>query len=228
MRVPESPVWLERQRHIRERSGAVALAGAPTMSIIRIFQRDLIGTTSQTAVLMGAFMFSYYSISYWYATFLRETGRPTFSYIVALNLGAVLGMAAWGRLSETRLGRRGAVAGAAMLGVTMIPLYLYARTSLGLWLGALLMGSCGAGVWAMAPAYLTERFPTAARSVGPGFAYHAGAAIGAVTPTLVGTLQDRGLALTDAMAVCIGASGLLLACLIWMGPETRGRRFTAD
>ena len=226
-RVPESPVWLERQRQLRHQSGASALGDEPRMSIIRIFQRDLIGTTIQTAVLMGAFMFSYYSISYWYATFLREAGRPTFSYIVALNLGAVLGMALWGRLSETRLGRRGAVATAAALGVAMIPIYLYANTAIGLWLGALLMGGCGGGVWAMAPSYLAERFPTAVRSVGPGFAYHAGAAIGAVTPTLVGTLQDRGLALTDAMAACIGASGLLLAGLIWMGPETRGRRFSA-
>ena len=49
-------------------------------------------------------------------------------------------------------------------------------------LGALMMGFFGMGVWGMAPAYTIERFPTAVRGVGPGFCYHAAAAIGAVMP----------------------------------------------
>jgi MFS transporter, SHS family, lactate transporter len=222
-RVPESPVWLERQRRLREPHGGAA-AGEPRISLQQIFQPDLIGTTIQTAILMSAFMFSYYSISYWYPTFLRDSGRPAFSYVLALNVGAVVGMALWGQCSETRLGRRGAVALAAILGVMAIPLYLYADSARGLWAGALLMGGCGSGIWGMAPSYLSERFPTAARAVGLGFAYHAGAAVGALTPALVGTLQDRGTMLSDAMAMCIGLSGLLVAGMIWMGPETRGRR----
>lgn len=226
-KVPESPVWIERQRRLREmpreKAGMGAPPGEPGMSVMRIFRSDLIGTTTQTAILMSAFMFSYYSISYWYPTFLRESARPAFSYILALNVGAIVGMALWGQLSETRLGRRGAVALAATLGVMAIPLYLYGEGTAGLWAGALLMGSCGSGIWGMAPSYLSERFPTAARGVGLGFAYHAGAAIGAMTPALVGALQDRGMRLTDAMAVCIGISGLLVASMIWMGPETRGR-----
>jgi SHS family lactate transporter-like MFS transporter len=93
-------------------------------------------------------------------------------------------------------------------------------------LGALLMGACGMGVYGIVPSYLTERFPTAARSVGPGFAYHAGAALGSVTPAFVGALQDRGVALPGAMAGCIAVSGVLVAVMIWLGPETRGRSFT--
>jgi hypothetical protein len=79
----------------------------------------------------------------------------------------------------------------------------------------------------MAPAYTSERFPTSVRGVGPGFCYHAGAAIGAVMPWVLGRMQDRGLELTTAMTLTMLASGLLSAILIWLGPETRGRQFTA-
>jgi SHS family lactate transporter-like MFS transporter len=184
------------------------------------------GTTIQTTFVMAGFMFSYYSITYWYATFLRDSGRPTFAPVVLLNLGGIIGTAMWGRLSETRLGRRGAVAVAATLGIGMIPLYLYADNVVGSWMGALLMGICGHGAWGVVPSYLTERFPTAVRSGGSGFAYHAGAALGALTPTLIGRLQDRGMNLGDAMALCIGISLLAIAGLVWLGPETRGRKLT--
>ena len=229
-RVTESPLWLDQQRGLRgsTRIGRQprGVTAQPKLSVVRIFQRDLIGTTIQTTLVMAGFMFSYYSITYWYATFLRESGRPTFGPVVLLNLGGIVGTAMWGRLSETRLGRRGAVAAAATLGVVMIPLYLYADSDVGTSIGALLMGICGHGAWGVVPSYLTERFPTAVRSGGSGLAYHAGAALGSVTPTLIGRLQDQGVALVDSMAICIGISGLVVAGLVWMGPETRGRRLT--
>jgi hypothetical protein len=89
------------------------------------------------------------------------------------------------------------------------------------------MGATGTAIWGMAPSYLTERFPTAVRGVGPGLTYHIGAAVGSLTPLLLGALQDSGMPLTTAMALCIAGSGLLVAAVIWLGPETRGREFTA-
>jgi SHS family lactate transporter-like MFS transporter len=96
-----------------------------------------------------------------------------------------------------------------------------------MWLGAVVMGVCGIGIWGMAPTYLTERFPTIVRGVGPGLAYHTGAAIGSVTPTFIGMLQQRGMPLGTAMALVIAAAGLTVAIVIWLGPETRGRKFDA-
>jgi putative MFS transporter len=93
-------------------------------------------------------------------------------------------------------------------------------------LGALMMGAFGMGVWGMAPAYTTERYPTSVRGVGPGFCYHAGAAIGAMMPYILGTLQDRGFTLVDIMTAAMLMSGLLSVGLIWLGPETRGREFS--
>ncbi len=220
--VPESPIWLERQKHLH------ATQQKDRVSLVRIFHRDLIGTTLQASVLIGGFMFSYYSITFWYPTFLIENGRPTLGYLIALNLGGIAGAAAWGRISEGAPGRRGAATLAALAGVLVVPLYLYTDTPALLFTGALLMGFFGAGMWGVVPTYLSERFPTAVRGVGSGFAYHAGAALGALTPTVLGSLRDAGWALEDAMALAIALSLLLVVGMLWMGPETRGREFVAN
>jgi MFS transporter, SHS family, lactate transporter len=224
--VSESPVWLARQQRLRDAGPDKARIAEPKISLVRIFQRDLLGTTIQTTALIGAFMSAFYSISQWYPTFLREAGRVTLPFMVAFNVGAILGTATWGRLSETRLGRRGAVTITALLGVAAIPLYLHAGTTTPLMVGAFMMGAFGCGIWGMAPAYVTERYPTATRGVGPGFCYHAAAAIGSVMPLLIGALQDRGVSLVTAMTFPIAISLTLSAGLIWLGPETRGRLFS--
>jgi MFS transporter, SHS family, lactate transporter len=218
-RVPESPVWLAR------RSAVTASGRAEQPPIVRLVQRDLIGTTLQCAALMTAFMFSYYAITFWYATLLRSRGLEPLPYLVTLNLGQALGNPVWGWISDRRLGRRGAVTIAAVLGVAAVPLYALAMSGTMMWLGAVVMGICGIGIWGMAPTYLTERFPTIVRGVGPGLAYHAGAAIGSVTPTIIGVLQQQGIALGAAMAQVIAVAGLVVAVVIWLGPETRGTRF---
>jgi SHS family lactate transporter-like MFS transporter len=221
-RVPESPVWLERRK-------LVAASGRTERPpVVRLFERDLIGTTLQCAALMTAFMFSYYAITFWYATLLRARGIEPLAYLVTLNLGQALGNPVWGWISDRRLGRRGAVSLAALLGVTAVPLFTLSASHAVMWLGAVVMGLCGIGIWGMAPTYLTERFPTIVRGVGPGLAYHTGAAIGSITPTLIGMLQQRGMPLGTAMAAVIAVAGVTVAAVIWLGPETRGTRFQPD
>jgi SHS family lactate transporter-like MFS transporter len=218
--VPESPVWLERQRRLRE-SGA----HEPALSTLRIFHRDLLWTTLQTSLLIGSFMCIYYGLNFWYPTFLREAGRNTLPYLAAFNLGAIAGTATWGRLSEGRIGRRGAFSATLVLGVASLPFFLYGASDEALILGALMMGFFGMGVWGMAPAYTVERFPTAVRGVGPGFCYHAGAAMGAVMPVLLGAAQDRGVSAVTGMSMTMVASAILAMIMVWLGPETRGRDF---
>src|SRR5262249_53876964 len=131
-RVPESPVWLERQHLMKSAAGRNVTDGEHRMSIARIFHRGLIGTTLQTTLVIGAFMCVYYSINFWYPTFLRLSGRPVLPYLAAFNIGAIVGTAAWGRLSETRLGRRGAVTITIVVGMAALPLYLHATGSFAL------------------------------------------------------------------------------------------------
>jgi MFS transporter, SHS family, lactate transporter len=224
--VSESPVWLEHQRAVGAAQFRREPLTEPKFSIVRIFQRDLLGTTIQTTAVVSAFLCAGYATIFWYPTLLRDAGRPPLPYLIAFNLGGVAGNAGCGRLSETVLGRRGAVSIAALAGLASIPLYLYAKGPATLSLGALMMGAFGSGMIGVAPAYVTERFPTATRGVGPGFCYHAAAAVASTIPVLMGSLQDRGVALTHAMTIAIAITLIFSAGLIWLGPETRGRNFT--
>jgi MFS transporter, SHS family, lactate transporter len=220
--VKESPVWLNH------RSQSKAAGARDRLSMVKIFQPALLGATIQTTIVMSAFMFSYYSISFWYPTLLRQAKVSPLQFLVALNAGGIIGTALWGKVSETRLGRRGAISLAALLGVLSIPLFVEVGHSTMLLMGALSMGAFGIGAWGMAPSYLTERFPTAARAVGPGFSYHAGAAVGSLTPMIIGILQDRGVDLPRAMGTSIAVAGVFVAATIWLGPETRGTKFASS
>jgi SHS family lactate transporter-like MFS transporter len=219
--VKESPVWLERQQHLK------ANKTRDPVSIVRLFYRDVLPTTLHTSMVMGAFLFMYHSITYWYPTLLGQMHRPTLPYLAALNLGGIAGAIAFGRLSEGRMGRRGAATIATLVGILVVPLYVLTTSGTWLLVGAIMMGFFGAGNFGIVPGYLTERFPTIVRAGGAGLAYHVGAGLGSFTPTLVGMLQDRGLALPTAMAACIAASGALVIALMWLGPETRGTTFHA-
>ena len=222
--VPESPVWLEhQQRSCTARHDAL---NESSISLLRIFRRDLLGTTILTTAVMSAFMCSAYSLAFWYPTLLRDSGRSTLPYLVAFNLGAIVGVVIWGRISETFLGRRGAVSVAALAGVGSIPLYLHGSGPIALCVGALTMGAFGGGMWGVIPAYVTEMFPTATRGIGPGLAYHVGAAVASIVPVLMGLMQDRGMALVHVMTIGIAVCLILAAGLIWLGPETRGRNFS--
>ncbi|HXG89195.1 MAG TPA: MFS transporter [Vicinamibacterales bacterium] len=216
--VKESPVWLEQQRLHRE-------SGLPParFSIARLFHPDLRWVTVHTSLLMATFIFSYHSITFWYPTLLREFELQPLRYLIALNAGGLIGSVILGQLSETRLGRRGAPTLGMTVGVASAPLYLWASNPDLLLLGALLIGLGCSGAWGIVPGYLSERFPTEARAVGTGFAYHVGAGIGAVTPLLIGALKDSGTPLATAMLGCIVVAGVLVLTMLWLGPETRGR-----
>ena len=221
--VPESPVWVERQRRLKESGG---LAREPKLSLSRLFQRDLLGTTIQTTLVIGSFMCIYYSLNFWYPTFLRKAGHMSLlPFLAAFNIGAIAGTATWGRLSEGRLGRRGAFTATLILGPASLPFFLYGGSDTSLIIGAFTMGFFGMGVWGMAPAYTVERFPTQVRGVGPGFTYHAGAAIGALMPLILGAMQDRGISAVNGMSATMVASAVLAMVAVWIGPETRGRDF---
>jgi SHS family lactate transporter-like MFS transporter len=140
-----------------------------------------------------------------------------------VNAGAVIGSAVFGALSERWLGRRGAATIGMAISLIGIPLFVWSSTYWGLLAGAWMMGLFAAGAWGIVPGYLSERFPTEARGVGTGLAYHAGVGVGSFAPYLIGALQDRGVDLGTAMFYCIFIGGLFVITLLWLGPETRGR-----
>jgi MFS transporter, SHS family, lactate transporter len=168
----------------------------------------------------------YYSITYLYPKFLQTHGLPTLGFVVSFNVGGILGGIACGRLAETWLGRRGASGLVTLIGILSLPFYLFSSSVSVLMMGAFLVG-VGTGNFGMTPTYLAERFPTAVRAAGAGFAYQAGGGLAAVTPTIIGMLEDSGMPLASAMTWCTAVSGLLVILMLALGPETRGRELSA-
>lgn len=215
--VPESPIWLEQQRK------RIAEGGRVRLSLARLFDRDLLWVTLHTSLLMGAFVSVYQSTTFWYPTLLSTMKLQPLAFLLLLNAGGLLGSVALGAMSERWGGRRGSATLGMVVGLLSVPLYLFGDSQWVLMLGAWMMGFFAAGAWGMVPGYLSERFPTEARGVGTGFAYHAGVGIGSYAPYLIGRLQDGGTDLRVAMAYCIVTAGVVCVALLWLGPETRGR-----
>ncbi|HJU41695.1 MAG TPA: MFS transporter [Vicinamibacterales bacterium] len=214
-RVSESPIWLEQRRQ---------RANAPQrLSLARLFDADLRLVTLHTSVLMGAFVWMYQSTTIWYPTLLANLKQQPLAFMLLLNAGGVIGSIAFGALSEKWGGRRGAATVGMIAGMLSAPLFLFSSASAGLLLGAWLIGFCASGAWGIVPGYLSERFPTEARGVGTGFAYHVGVGMGAFAPYLIGALQDAGTDLRRAMLWCIIGGGIGVVTLLWLGPETKGR-----
>jgi len=218
LRVSESPMWLAQHEQRRTSPSRFSLA--------RLFDRDLFWVTIHTSLLMGAFVWMYQSTTIWYPTLLANLKQQPLAFLLLLNAGGVTGSIAFGTLSEWWGGRRGAATIGMIAGTLAAPVYVFSETSGGLLLGAWLVGFCASGAWGIVPGYLSERFPTEVRGVGTGFSYHVGVGIGALSPYLIGRLQDSGTALQTAMFWCIIAGGISVIALLWLGPETRGRTLT--
>ncbi|MEO8678461.1 MAG: MFS transporter [Vicinamibacterales bacterium] len=216
-RVPESPIWLEGHRKL------AASGGARRLSLGRLFDKDLRWVTLHTSLLMGAFVFMYQSSTFWYPTLLGQLKQKPLAFLILLNIGGSAGSGAFGWLSE-KIGRRGSATVGVVGGLLSVYMFLYSTSTAGLLAGAAIFGTASIGGWGMVPGYLAERFPTDARGVGTGFAYHLGVGIAASSPYIVGALQDGGMDLRQAMLLCIVGGGSMILLLLWMGPETKGTR----
>ncbi|HEY4090235.1 MAG TPA: MFS transporter [Luteibacter sp.] len=219
-KVPESPVWEQRQSEPRE--GVMASMRGHWKLFIYLM------------LLMAAFnMFSHGSQDM-YPTFLQESlkipaGSSTAFLLTALlNIGALVGGLTFGSLSE-KIGRRKAIIIAALLAIPVIPLWMYGGSLILLGLGAFLIQVMVQGAWGVVPTHLNELSPDAVRGTLPGFAYQMGNLLAAITATAQTWLAEwRGGDFAFAMSCWIAAVAVLLAVLTWLGPEARGRGFGRD
>jgi SHS family lactate transporter-like MFS transporter len=216
--VPESPVW-EAGREDRAKRG--------------LFEqmRGHWKLAFYLTLLMAAFnMFSHGSQDL-YHTFEEETLHlPTgsgaaFLLVAMLNLGAMFGGLFFGGLSE-RFGRRRTMITAALLAIPVIPLWMYGGSMLWLSVGAFLIQVMVQGAWGVVPTHLNELSPDAVRGTLPGVAYQLGNLLAAYTANAQNLIADwRGGDLAFAMSAWIAGIALLLALLVWLGPERQGIGF---
>jgi SHS family lactate transporter-like MFS transporter len=96
-------------------------------------------------------------------------------------------------------------------------------------LGGILMGFFGVGFWGVIPAYLSERFPTAVRGVGPGASFSVGAGIGSFGPTLqMVMVQNGGFTVGQAIALGTAIALIIVAVMVFLAPESKGKEFTIE
>ncbi|MBE7217269.1 MAG: MFS transporter [Caulobacteraceae bacterium] len=187
------------------------------------------GLLLYVVVLMTAFNLFSHGTQDLYPTFLKvQHGFPpavVTALTVALNLGAIAGGLLFGALSE-RIGRRRAIALAAVLALPVIPLWAGASTPLMLGAGAFLIQVAVQGAWGVVPVHLNELSPEAARGTFPGFAYQLGNLIASGNAVLqAGVAEAHGNDYGFALGVTAAAVALLIAALALFGPERKGAQF---
>jgi SHS family lactate transporter-like MFS transporter len=164
-KVDESPAWLQ---------------GRASPKTERHVGKD-ITTYFWSFLFLVVLMFGFNSFSHGtqdlYPTFLEKNHlfAPQAVRTVSMigSMGALLGGICFGTWSE-RIGRRRAIAIAAVLAIPMIPLWAYSHTIAMLAVGGFLMQFMVQGAWGVIPAHLNELSPPAVRGTFPGLAYQLG------------------------------------------------------
>jgi MFS transporter, SHS family, lactate transporter len=226
-KVKESPVFQARQEAL-QKAGKVETG----ISVLRLFKPDMIWTSMHTFLVMVGAMLSQFCLSALWPTFLtRElhltVGQRTI-FIVLLNVGSLIGYWTAGAVSEYT-GRRIALSVYALAGAVLMPMYCLSSDYNIVMIGGFLEGFFAVGFWGVIPAYLAERFPTSVRGVGPGASFSVGAAVGSFGPMLQTMLvQNAGFSLGQAIAIGAASALVIVAVTVFLGPEPKGRVFTAD
>jgi SHS family lactate transporter-like MFS transporter len=127
----------------------------------------------------------------------------------------------FGTFSE-RLGRRRAIALAALLSLPMIPLWAFASTPLLFAIGAFLMQFMVQGAWGIVPAHLNELAPAGARAILPGFAYQIGNLImSRMGPVQAGFAESHANDYASVLAWTVALVAIALAVVVMLGHERK-------
>ncbi len=226
--VPESAVWLAG-KHERALLGRDVLWSA----LKRSWPLFLFG-----ALMMTAFNALSHGTQDVYPTLLKAQLNFTpqlAGYIISIaSLGAILGGISFGALSQ-RIGRRYAIALAAILGALVVPLWAFNHTFALVAIGGFAMQFAVQGAWGIIPAHLNEIAPALARGTFPGFVYQLGNLVSSPTSQIIAFLAAGTFAVSGtpdyakAMAVftlCALAAVIVLTLVgRWVVPENRDLDF---
>jgi len=215
--VPESPAWSAMSDHTHKQH--------IRPNLLTMIKHNL-GLSIYAIVLMTCFNFFSHGSQDLYPTFLREQHHfdtHTVSLItIVLNVGAIIGGLAFGLLSE-KIGRRVAIAIAALIALPVIPLWAFAQTPVALAAGAFLMQIAIQGAWGVIPVHLNEISPDAIRATFPGLMYQIGNLIASINAPLQAKIAEaHGHNYGSVMAVVIGIVSVVITVLILLGRERRG------
>ncbi|MGD0674585.1 MAG: MFS transporter [Polyangiaceae bacterium] len=212
--VAESPAWLagaHGRRHMGREIKAVLSGHAPLLLFL--------------VVLMACFNAFSHGSQDLYPTFLKVQhhfdSSSTGTIAIVYTIGALCGGVFFGTLSE-RIGRRRAIALAALLALPLIPLWAYSTTVPMFAIGGFAMQFMVQGAWGIVPAHLNELSPPAVRAILPGFAYQLGnLAMSKLAPWQAGMAESRGDDYARVLSWTIGVVAILLAAVTLAGREAK-------
>jgi SHS family lactate transporter-like MFS transporter len=221
-RVPESPVW-ERDR-AREK---------PSLKISILFKQH--GSLFiYAALLMTAFNYMSHGTQDLYATYLQKQrgfdSDQTSQIAIIYAFGMICGGTIVGHLSQ-HWGRRRVIILAAICGMFLIPLWIFAPTTALLIIGGFLIQFMVQGAWGVVPVHLNELSPANFRGTFPGLAYQLGNFAAAYAAQQQAWLAEHfrlangepNYAMT--MALVEGVVFVAIIVLAAVGPEERGKEF---
>ena len=219
--VPESPVW-ERNR------------GAAKSFDLRRLLKEHGALLIYAALFMTAFNYMSHGTQDLYATYLEKQRGfdpdQTSKIAIVYAVGMICGGTIVGYLSQ-HWGRRRVIILAAICGMLLIPLWIFAPSTALLLVGGFFMQFMVQGAWGVVPVHLNELSPGEFRGTFPGLAYQLGNFAAAYAAQQQAWLADRfrdangnpNYALTMALVECFVFLAIILLAAI--GPEKRGREF---
>src|SRR5437763_3097386 len=222
-RVPESPVWL-RQQHAMGDFWKQALFVLKRHWALFLY----------VILLMTAFNAMSHGTQDMYQTFLGEqrhygvTQRATTGIIYAF--GAICGGTIVGHLSQ-KWGRPRSIIFAAVLGILLIPAWVFPPSFYLLLIGGFAMQFMVQGAWGIVPVHLNELSPGELRGTFPGFAYQLGNLFAANTAVVEARLADHFRDASGhpdyAKALALFALIIFVALIVLaaIGREERGKEF---
>jgi MFS family permease len=212
--------------------------------LVRGDQRRYIGRMILAACLAGVPLLGTWGSLQWapkwaiaLAQQLPDGHRQSFAKehtLIAMASGAVLGTIIAALIADW-LGRRITYA-FLCAGSFVSMIYLYqANDAYGtkLLASSFAAGGITAAVYGLFPLYFPELFPTCIRATAQGFAFNFGrvlSAIGALQTASLIAIFAQGIAVDEIETKAFPMAGATLAtiyligvCIIWLGPETKGR-----
>jgi SHS family lactate transporter-like MFS transporter len=218
MRVEESEAWeATRERTLQTRVGFRQVLLNP--AVARRF--------GYLVLLMCAFNFMSHGTQDYYPTFLEDTfdasHETTVVVAIVYNLGAILGGAYFGALSQG-FGRRKTIVLCAAFALLVSPLFAFSPTVATLAIAAFVMQFFVQGAWGVIPAHLTELSPDEIRGFYPGVTYQLGNLLAAVNLPIQTALADSHSGRFALFAVIVPVLVAVIA-LTLLGKEQRGIEF---
>jgi SHS family lactate transporter-like MFS transporter len=194
------------------------------------YRRAIFGNWPRFAylvLLMAMMNFVSHGTQDMYPTYLQQqkgfSPHRVSDFTAFSMIGAIVGGLTFGHFSD-RFGRRRAMVTGILLGVLIIPLWMFAPSLPLVLAGAFLMQFMVQGAWGVIPAHINELSPDELRGFFPGLAYQFGVLLAAGSPYIQARLATH-MSYAQAMGSFALVVFLVGSLVIGLGPEARGAHF---